>query len=378
MRAKRYDASTSKQTEVELVFSTDALTVTSDDGVKSYALDSVGFSDRLGNMPRSIYLPDGHVCETDDNGTIDIHLKKLNRKKGARFLHYVESRLRYAFFALITTGVFTYAFVIFGLPAIATYVADNIPGPVVYRLGGGTLATLDNMLLQPSALSQTRRQELQTYFTSYARTMGEWPKINVVFRSGPLGPNALALPDGTIIFTDALVNLAEHDEEVWRLVADVEQAAEEGVADTAGRVVAVDQPAKLVEQVEAGLGARGQPASGPELVAALDADPRSTVFESVLAQRGAVAQPQAAVEIELVGLLLGGLADLRLLLGQGVFVRRLLALGGRCGGGSLGLEQGIDCRPGRIERALGHDRGRDQREDRAKLEQSRPEQHSIA
>lgn len=214
MRAKRYDASTSKQTEVELVFSTDALTVTADDGVKSYALGSVGFSDRLGNMPRSIYLPDGNVCETGDNDTIDALLKKLNRKKGARFLHYVESRLRYAFFALITTGVFTYAFVIFGLPAIATYVADNIPGPVVYRLGSGTLATLDNMLLQPSALSQTRRQELRTYFTSYARTMGEWPKINVVFRSGPLGPNALALPDGTIVFTDALVNLAEHDEEL--------------------------------------------------------------------------------------------------------------------------------------------------------------------
>ena len=39
--------------------------------------------------------------------------------------------------------------------------------------------------------------------------------IRIVFRKGGrLGPNAFALPGGTIIFTDEMIMLSEHDDEL--------------------------------------------------------------------------------------------------------------------------------------------------------------------
>ncbi|MBP55660.1 MAG: Zn-dependent protease, partial [Marinobacter sp.] len=44
--------------------------------------------------------------------------------------------------------------------------------------------------------------------------------LRVIFRSSPaIGANAMALPDGTMIFTDDLVNLAEDDNELTAILA---------------------------------------------------------------------------------------------------------------------------------------------------------------
>ena len=44
--------------------------------------------------------------------------------------------------------------------------------------------------------------------------------LDIIFRKGRgIGPNAFALPDGTIIFTDEMVNLAEHDQELSAVLA---------------------------------------------------------------------------------------------------------------------------------------------------------------
>ena len=44
--------------------------------------------------------------------------------------------------------------------------------------------------------------------------------LQVMFRKGgALGPNAFALPDGTIVFTDEMVRLAEHDDELSAVLA---------------------------------------------------------------------------------------------------------------------------------------------------------------
>jgi Zn-dependent protease with chaperone function len=44
--------------------------------------------------------------------------------------------------------------------------------------------------------------------------------LHVLFRKGgPLGPNALALPAGTIVFTDEMVKLAQNDDELLAVLA---------------------------------------------------------------------------------------------------------------------------------------------------------------
>jgi Zn-dependent protease with chaperone function len=214
MQARLYNARTSEQVAVELRLTSAELFVDFGGSIRSYPLESVRFSDRLGNMPRSIYLSDGCVCETDDNDGIDAFLRELKRHRGSLILHHLESKLRYVVTALITTALFSYVFVLYGLPSIAEHVAHKIPAPVVYNIGTGTLQTLDKLLLQPSELAPARQKELSDYFMRYVNNDREWPKIRLAFRSGRMGPNAMALPDGTIVFTDDLVNLAQNDAEL--------------------------------------------------------------------------------------------------------------------------------------------------------------------
>lgn len=214
MKAKLYNTRTSEKVEVTLAFSTQALSVSTPGRTETYPVSSIRFSDRLADMPRTIYLPDGCVCETKENDGIDAFLARLKRDRASRLLHYLESKMRYVAAALVTTTVFTYGFIAYGLPNISEHVAEKIPAPVVYSIGSGTLDTLDRVLLEPTKLPRTRQEELREYFGLYIQNEQEWPKIKLEFRSGKLGPNALALPDGTIVFTDDLVNLAKDNKEL--------------------------------------------------------------------------------------------------------------------------------------------------------------------
>jgi Zn-dependent protease with chaperone function len=215
MHAWLYDTHSSSKTKVTLRFDETTLFMESDHDTYTCDLESVTFSPRLGNTPRLIYLSDKRVCETQENDAVDALLKRLGRGQMGGLLHFLESKLRYLFAAVAVTALFSYLFIVFALPSIAKETAQKLPASMVYRLDASTLATLDKTLLQPSALPQKRQDTLRTYFLHYIDTTQEWPKVHVHFRSGKkVGPNAFALPDGTIVFTDDLIALAKDDREL--------------------------------------------------------------------------------------------------------------------------------------------------------------------
>ncbi len=214
MHAWLYDTRSSGRTMVTLRVEGSTLVVDTSDATASYPLETVTFSPRLANMPRSIYLPDNTVCETRDNDAVDALLKNLGRDRMGNLLHFFESKLRYLVGAIIITAAFSYLFVTYGLPLLAKEVALKIPASLVYRIDHSTLSSLDKMILKPSKLSQERQDELRRYFLQYVDTAREWPKITLLFRSGEVGANAFALPDGSIVFTDDLVALAKNDNEL--------------------------------------------------------------------------------------------------------------------------------------------------------------------
>jgi Zn-dependent protease with chaperone function len=83
-------------------------------------------------------------------------------------------------------------------------------------LGQGTLAALDHALFDPSELSDERKAELGAAFDKMARGYPELP-LTLVFRSAM--PNAFALPNGTVVVTDELVELSKNTEEVMAVLA---------------------------------------------------------------------------------------------------------------------------------------------------------------
>jgi len=102
----------------------------------------------------------------------------------------------------------------FGVPALAKMIAFRLP-PAAFTLAGQqTLSFLDQSLLRPSQLTETERNRLLAHFQPVVQNHPK-EKLTIQFRKGgKIGPNAFALPDGTILFTDEMVKLARHDDEL--------------------------------------------------------------------------------------------------------------------------------------------------------------------
>jgi Zn-dependent protease with chaperone function len=119
---------------------------------------------------------------------------------------------------LITAIAATY---LWGLPLLAQGVLMVTPRTVDQYIGETALPTIEESWFQPSELPPATQERLLAAFThaaQQARIRGavpqDAPAFKVLFRRSRMGPNALALPDGSIIITDELVTLMKHDEAV--------------------------------------------------------------------------------------------------------------------------------------------------------------------
>ncbi|MCT7373798.1 M48 family metallopeptidase [Chelativorans salis] len=184
------------------------------------AVSGLSVSNRVGRIPRRITFADGSVFETDDNDAIDRWLK-AHRGWRVGFVHGLERFhprliLLVAVVAVLCVGLYRYA-----LP-IAVEVAVAVTPPAAPRLmGQSALASLDQTVLAPSQLEGQRRQAITSDFRTLAElTPGGADAFDLQFRrGGVIGPNAFALPDGTIVLTDELVRLARDEDAVLGVLA---------------------------------------------------------------------------------------------------------------------------------------------------------------
>jgi Zn-dependent protease with chaperone function len=176
-------------------------------------------SSRVGSTPRFVRFPDGGAFETADHAGVEALLAAPGRRHG--FAHRLESRLRYAVLGLAVTAVLGWATVRHAIPALAEAVARSLPPAMVVKMGDGVLDLLDAGPLGPSTLSATEQARLRARFAPFLEDAGGGVPLRVEFRDAAqtLGPNALALPSGTVVFTDQLVRLAGGDEELVAVLA---------------------------------------------------------------------------------------------------------------------------------------------------------------
>ena len=117
---------------------------------------------------------------------------------------------------LLLAGLYRY-----GLPALAAGAAAVTPNIVVQSMDKGTLETVDRLLLSQTKTSAARQSEVKALFDDVAKASGHVdPPLNLLFRNGGrVGANAFALPGGTIVVTDELVELAGSPRAVAAVVA---------------------------------------------------------------------------------------------------------------------------------------------------------------
>lgn len=185
-----------------------------------YAPTAVTPSARLGNTLRRLVLPEGAVFETTDNDAIDVWLAAERPRSSAAWLHRLESRVGYVLVALGLIAAIGWAGAIYGLPALARHIAFAIPAEAEHGLGNDVLAAFEH-LVRPSKLRTERQTALRSQFAAVAAGRSQDRPPRIEFRAGgaAIGANAFALPGGIVVFTDELVALAKHDEEILAVFA---------------------------------------------------------------------------------------------------------------------------------------------------------------
>ena len=223
IRGKLYDGQTSTEVPaVCSVYDNGAVTVeNSVNGRRILHLSrfTIKVSPRLADTPRYLQFPDGEKFETQDNLTVDRIVKRFAGARWTGWLHRLESRWRFALIALAAMLLFLWGGIKYGVPIAASGIAHRLPPSILHAAGEQTLGILDKSVLSASDLDEAARIRLQKHFRPVIDAHPD-EILTVLFRKGGrVGPNAFALPDGTIIFTDEMVRLADHDDELVAVLA---------------------------------------------------------------------------------------------------------------------------------------------------------------
>jgi Zn-dependent protease with chaperone function len=164
------------------------------------------FEAPLGTAPRRATLPDGTLFETVDFAGVDA----LGGGEAGRLLAGAERfHPRLALFAVATLAA-VYAVWRWGLDALVAVAIWMTPAPLIAAMDAGTLDAMDRTMTRPSTLSQDDQTMARAVFDALLAALPEEDRaahdFSLHFRAAPgMGPNAFALPGGTVVMTDDLV-----------------------------------------------------------------------------------------------------------------------------------------------------------------------------
>jgi Zn-dependent protease with chaperone function len=172
-------------------------------------------SDRIGRIPRRLTFADGGLFETEDNDAID-RLMVANSRNRSVWVHELERfhpRLIVIVLLVFLLSGLIYRFAIPALVEVAVWVTPSVVSDV---MSSGMLASLDKAVLGPSRLPMAEQQKIREAFNQIAKFSSHGSAgYHLNFRDGGyLGPNAFALPDGSLVLTDQLVEMAGGDTEM--------------------------------------------------------------------------------------------------------------------------------------------------------------------
>jgi len=191
--------------------------------VRRYDADEVRLGVQVGKASSYLHLADGAVLESLDVPGLQALSRALTRSGRSSWLQRLEVSPRLIVCSLVAVVAFSWLGVVYGVPWFSNQIAHALPVELERHLGEQSLDALDGFWTGPSDLTEARQQEVLAAMAPHLRAMQQaYPKhpLQLHFRSSDsLGANAFALPGGHLIFTDEMVALAEHDEELAAVLA---------------------------------------------------------------------------------------------------------------------------------------------------------------
>lgn len=211
-----FDGITSKAHQVRIQILKNTLLLQTEGQFQlNFSLKNCSISPPLGKTTRSIKLPGGALCETDDIQAIAQLEKMLGTNRGLRLVNFLESQWKLVGTCFIGLVFFILAFITYGIPYLAAKAAFAVSSETNEMISEKTLKVLYDRYLKASKLKQERILELKQLFEDLLPKTEPTDHYHLEFRQSSLiGPNAFALPSGIILMTDELVELSEDDREL--------------------------------------------------------------------------------------------------------------------------------------------------------------------
>ena len=207
-----FDGLTSRMHAVTVSRADDGQVLVAGEGVdRREPFAGLRISPRLGRTPRTIVFSDGARLLVADHAMLDAWFPTEDRLQ--RVVDRLERHAHAVAASIVLCVASLVVAVVWGIPWAADRIADQIPASVEAKLGEGVLNQLDERFgFEPSGLETTREAALRARFERVVAASGIVGAQRLEFRQAEsVGANALALPGGTIVVTDDLVNAFSDD-----------------------------------------------------------------------------------------------------------------------------------------------------------------------
>lgn len=160
----------------------------------------------LGQAPRKITFPDGTVFETDDHAAIE---ELTGATRGSLLHHYESFKPRLVGVVAVCLAA-AWLMWRYGLDIMAAVAIAFTPPVIIEQIDKGSMQTIDFSMSKPSQLSDEQKADVESIYRRMVRSLPdevqEKHSFELLFRDMPgMGPNAFALPGGTMVMTDAFV-----------------------------------------------------------------------------------------------------------------------------------------------------------------------------
>jgi Zn-dependent protease with chaperone function len=183
-------------------------------------LDSINMAPRVAGVRRSFRFSNGALGELADDAPPDFMSGVKGEDKLHRFIDRWERSIPLATLALVLTLVVVVCFIRYGMPAIASHVASMVPPESEIALGKESLTFLDKYIMKPTKLPEEKQRETKELFAEIKGRLPQAAGYRMELRNAKnIGANAFALPGGTIVVTDAMVELAKSKDELAGVLA---------------------------------------------------------------------------------------------------------------------------------------------------------------
>jgi Zn-dependent protease with chaperone function len=172
-------------------------------------LSSVKIDDHFAGAGRRLELANDAVIDVADKTALAAALKQVGYQETVA--RKMQSSWNWAIAGIVLVlglGVVTY---LYGIPLVAKAAIAFVPEKVDKYIGEQAWDSVEKQLFKPTKLSAQRQEQLQAAFAQVSKAVPNAPTHQILFRASQMGPNAIALPDGRIVFTDEIIALAKDD-----------------------------------------------------------------------------------------------------------------------------------------------------------------------